>query len=55
MSELFVHIKKLIQVENEPVPFRAGRHMKDLPAIDDAFLMVDGMDYRFWPYGCIAI
>ncbi|HYW96167.1 MAG TPA: imidazolonepropionase [Bacteroidales bacterium] len=41
MSQLFVNIKKLVQVEDEPVRFRAGRHMKDLPCIDGAFLLTD--------------
>lgn len=42
MSELFINIKKLVQVETGPDRFRAGRHMKELPCIDNAFMLVSG-------------
>ncbi len=40
MTELFINIKKLVQVEEEPVPYRSGRHMKDLSCIEHAYLLV---------------
>ena len=47
---MFINIKKLVQVEEEPVPYRSGRHMKDLPCIDQAYLLVsEGRIHDFGP------
>jgi len=40
MKTLFVNIKELIQVRPEPVSFVAGKQMKELPTIKDAYLLV---------------
>lgn len=43
MAVLVKNIKKLVQAEPAPIRFRAGGEMKDLPCIDDAYLLaVDG-------------
>ncbi len=51
MAELFINIKKLVQVETETVPFRAGRHMKDLNCIEEAYLYVSGG--KIEDFGCM--
>ena len=48
MAVLVKNIKKLVQVETAPIPFRAGREMSNLPCIDDAYLLVaDGKIFDF--------
>ena len=42
MAILVKNIKKLIQVENQPVELRAGKEMQTLICIDDAFLITKG-------------
>ena len=42
MAVLIKNIKKLVQVETAPIPFRAGSEMSNLPCIDDAYLLVVG-------------
>ena len=41
---LFTNIKELVQVRNESIPFVAGAKMKNLPTIQDAYLLTEG-DY----------
>jgi imidazolonepropionase len=41
MKTLFVNIKELIQVRTEPILFVAGKDMKTLPTIKNAFLLVE--------------
>ncbi len=56
MPELFINIRKLVQVEEEPLHFRAGRHMKDLPCIDNAFLQVsEGIIKDFGPMSSMPV
>ena len=48
MSLLIKNIKKLVQVETEPVLKRAGKQMVELPVIDDAYLFIeDGLIKEF--------
>ena len=48
MAILVKNIKKLIQVENQPVELRAGKEMQTLICIDDAFLITKGeLIYEF--------
>ncbi|HQQ20859.1 MAG TPA: imidazolonepropionase, partial [Bacteroidales bacterium] len=42
MALLIKNIKKLVQVEYEPVAYRAGKEMAHLETIDDAFLLTGG-------------
>ena len=42
MALLVQNIKKLVQAETAPIPFRAGSEMSNLPCIDDAYLLVVG-------------
>lgn len=42
MAILVKNIKKLVQVEERPVLFRAGKKMSELHTIDNAFLLTDG-------------
>ena len=42
MAVLIKNIKKLVQVESAPIPFRAGKEMSNLPCIEDAYLLVVG-------------
>jgi imidazolonepropionase len=42
MSILVKNIKKLVQVEENPVLWRAGKEMQTLHCIDDAYLLTDG-------------
>ena len=42
MAVLIKNIKKLVQAETAPIPFRAGKEMSNLPCIDDAYLFVVG-------------
>lgn len=42
MAILVKNIKKLVQVEDQPVAFRAGKEMSVLHTIDNAFLLTDG-------------
>jgi len=42
MAVLIKNIKKLVQVETAPIPFRAGKEMSTLPCIEDAYLLVVG-------------
>ena len=41
MKTLFKNIKELIQVRAEPISFVAGKQMKELPTIKNAFLLVE--------------
>ncbi len=41
MLSLFINIKKLIQVENNPGKWVAGKDMATLPVIENAFLLVE--------------
>lgn len=42
MAIVITNIKSLIQTETKPVLFRAGQAMKNLPKIDNAYLIVKG-------------
>jgi imidazolonepropionase len=42
MRILFKNIKSLIQVEEQPKSFIAGEKMKDLPTINNAYLIIEG-------------
>ncbi|MBP5400373.1 MAG: imidazolonepropionase [Bacteroidales bacterium] len=42
MAVLIKNIKKLVQAETAPIPFRAGKEMSNLPCIEDAYLLVVG-------------
>ena len=42
MAVLIKNIKRLVQAETAPIPFRAGREMSNLPCIDNAYLLVVG-------------
>ncbi len=42
MAILIKNIQKLVQVETEPVPFRAGKEMQTLQTVDHAFLLTEG-------------
>ena len=42
MAVLIKNIKKLVQAETAPIPFRAGKEMSNLSCIDDAYLLVVG-------------
>ena len=42
MAVLIKNIKKLVQVETAPIPFRTGKEMSNLPCIEDAYLLVVG-------------
>jgi len=44
MAILIKNIQKLVQVETEPVLFRAGKEMQTLHTVDHAFLLTEG-DY----------
>ena len=41
MSILIKNIKKMVQVEEKPVRWRAGKEMKYLPCLDDAYVLID--------------
>lgn len=41
MKTLFKNIKELIQVRTEPISFVAGREMKVLPTIKEAYLLIE--------------
>ncbi len=41
MSTLLTNIKSLLQVRNKELSFVAGKAMQELPAIDNAFLLID--------------
>lgn len=41
MKKLFKNIKELIQVRNEPVAYVAGKEMKILPTIKNAYLLIE--------------
>ncbi len=41
MKKLFKNIKQLVQVRREPISFVAGEQMKELPVINNAWLLVD--------------
>jgi len=41
MRLLFKHIKELIQVRKEAVPYVAGQQMKELPTLKNAYLLVE--------------
>ena len=41
MRTLFINIKELIQVENLPKKFVAGKEMKMLPTLKNAFLLIE--------------
>ncbi len=41
MKTLFINIKELIQVRNEPISFVAGTDMNVLPSIKNAYLLVE--------------
>jgi imidazolonepropionase len=41
MRVLFKHIKELIQVRKEAVPYVAGQQMKELPTLKNAYLLVE--------------
>ncbi len=41
MTKLFINIKELVQTRTEPISFVAGKEMKTLPSIKDAFLLVE--------------
>ncbi len=44
MTTLFINIKELVQVREEPVSFVSGADMKILPSLKDAYLLVvDGL------------
>ncbi len=48
MAVFIKNIKKLVQVELAPIPYRAGKDMGILPCIDDAYLLVvDGKIHDF--------
>ncbi|MDD2381683.1 MAG: hypothetical protein PHV35_08295, partial [Mariniphaga sp.] len=40
MKLLLEHIRELVQVEDEPVPFRSGQEMAQVTTIRDAFLII---------------
>ena len=42
MAVFIKNIKKLVQAETAPIPFRAGKEMSNLPCIEDAYLLVVG-------------
>jgi imidazolonepropionase len=42
MSLLIKNIKQLVQVENEPLNWKAGKTMSELNSIRDAFLFIEG-------------
>jgi imidazolonepropionase len=42
MKTLFINIKKLLQVENKPKIWVAGKDMAVLPAIENAYLLISG-------------
>ena len=41
MRILFKHIKELVQVRKEAVPYVAGQQMKELPTIKNAYLLIE--------------
>jgi len=41
MRLLFKHIKELVQVRKEAVPYVAGQQMKELPTLKNAYLLVE--------------
>ncbi|MFW5820327.1 MAG: imidazolonepropionase [Bacteroidota bacterium] len=41
MRTLLVHIQQLLQADPEPPSFRSGKDMKNLPAIGNAFLLIE--------------
>ncbi len=49
MAIVVTNIKSLIQTETKPVLFRAGQSMKNLPKIDNAYLIVKGN--KIYDYG----
>lgn len=49
MAIVVTNIKSLIQTETKPILFRAGQAMKNLPKIDNAYLIVKGN--RIYDYG----
>jgi imidazolonepropionase len=50
MRVLFKHIKELIQVRKEAVPYVAGQQMKELPTLKNAYLLVEkGIIVDFGP------
>lgn len=44
MRTLLVNIQQLLQADTDPPAFRSGKFMKDLPALDNAFLLVENED-----------
>ncbi len=52
MTELFSNIKKLFQTGEETGRYRAGRHMKELPSIDQAYLLVS--EGQIQDYGAMS-
>jgi imidazolonepropionase len=45
MKKLLIsNIKKLVLTESQPVTWKAGREMSDLPAIENAYLLIDGQE-----------
>ncbi len=40
MAIVITNIKSLLQTETKPILFRAGEAMKNLPKIDNAYLIV---------------
>ena len=44
MRTLLVNIQQLLQADADPPAFRSGKFMKDLPALDNAFLLIENED-----------
>ena len=42
MTILFENIKKLVQTEDAPIRWRAGKEMQHLPCIENAYLIIEG-------------
>lgn len=57
MSILFKNIKELVQVRTEPISFVAGKQMKELPTLKNAYLVVkNGLIIDFGSMSdCLAI
>ncbi|NPA44944.1 MAG: imidazolonepropionase [Chlorobi bacterium] len=41
MKTLFINIKELVQIRNEQIKYVAGKEMKNLPSIKNAFLLIE--------------
>ncbi len=41
MKKLFINIKELLQVREEPVSFLSGKEMNELPTIQNAYLLIE--------------